>query len=326
VFASGFGDTAVSVGTTQVNTLADAIAPEPEPATAGLYSNFIAWQQSPGAAGLPEIRIRYAPDGWTLGPDVVVSSPAQGPTEASAGIAAAGDVNGDAAVAWLQGTPGATWVMTDQLYQPPGQISVSKSVRYENTPYPVLQWGAPREPWGPMSYSLSIDGTPVPGTSATAVRLPGIVANGLHRWQVGGVNPVGQPTRLATGTVFVDTVPPSGKMTLYGSPSPKSSLHVYVSYADRPAAGASPRSASGVASVVVRWGDGTVASLKPGTHRSFHAYRRAGRYVLSLQVTDRARNAIRQAIKVSVKSKPKRKAKHARKARHARAARHRRSR
>jgi PKD domain len=57
----------------------------------------------------------------------------------------------------------------------------------------------------------------------------------------------------------------------------------------------------------VRWGDGTTVPLKLGSHRSFHAYKRAGHYVISLLVTDRAGNVTRQVIRVTIaKPKPKR--------------------
>jgi hypothetical protein len=113
--------------------------------------------------------------------------------------------------------------------------------------------------------------------------------------------------------VFIDTVPPAGAITLYGQPLVGAKLHVYANYIDRPPVGEPLTVTSGVASLVVRWGDGTVVKLKPGFHRSFHAYRRPGRYVISLLVTDRAGNSSRQVILVVVrKSKPKskRKTKH----------------
>ncbi len=305
VYATSMGDQGVNYGTLQVNGLANAVSPDPIPATAGLYSNFVAWQQNPGSSGVPEVRVRYAPDGSALGPEVVVSTPAQGPTDVADGFAAAGDVSGDAAVVWLQGSPGNDWVMAEQLYQPPGPIFAVKSFRYENTAYPVLQWTPAHEPWGPMTYTVSLDGTAVAQTSGTAARSSAAVADGPHRWQVSGTNPVGQPTQAGAATVFVDTVPPTAAMTLFGRPVVGTSLHVYATYVDLPRSGESPSDASGVSTVVVRWGDGTVVRLKRGWHRSFHTYRRSGRYVISLLVTDRAGNVTRQVIPVVVKPKHK---------------------
>jgi hypothetical protein len=196
--------------------------------------------------------------------------------------------------------------MAEQWYKPPGAVNAVKSQRYENTPTPILQWTAAREPWGPMTYAVSVDGTQVANTRATAVRVPTPVADGPHHWQVFGTNPAGQSTSAAGGAVFVDTVPPTGVMTLSGRPVVGSTLQLHVTYVDLPPVGEPPTDASGVANVVVRWGDGTVVPLMLGSHRSFHAYNRPGHYMLSLLVTDRAGNSTRELIRVTVvKPKPK---------------------
>ena len=51
-----------------------------------------------------------------------------------------------------------------------------------------------------------------------------------------------------------------------------------------------PAPASGVAKLMVRWGDGTVTQIKPRTHRVVHVYRRPGRYKITVTVADRAGN------------------------------------
>jgi hypothetical protein len=304
IFATALGDQGAMIGRLQVNGLDNAASPDPVPATAGLYSSFVAWQQSPGSAGMPEVRVRYAPDGNDLGSEEVISTPGQGPTDAADGIAAAGDIAGDAAIVWLQGTPGALAVMAEQMYQPPGPI-FPKSPRLENTPNLLLQWSAAHEPWGPMNYTVALDGTQVAQTTSTAVRVATTVADGPHTWQVMGANPAGQTTQAGAATVFVDTVPPTAVMTLYGRPLAGTRLHVYVTYRDLPPAGEPVSDALGVATVTVRWGDRTVVRLKRGFHRSFHAYKRPGRYVISLLVTDRAGNVTREIIRVVIKRKPK---------------------
>jgi hypothetical protein len=73
-----------------------------------------------------------------------------------------------------------------------------------------------------------------------------------------------------------------------------------VSYVDLPPAGAPPSDASGVAKVLIRWGDGTTVSLKPGRHLADHAYRRTGRYRITLVVADRAGNRTRVILKLRI--------------------------
>ena len=72
----------------QVNSLPGTAPPYPVPAVAGLFSTLVAWQQTPGTTGPPEIRVRYEPRASTLGPELVLSSPAEGPADAALGIAA----------------------------------------------------------------------------------------------------------------------------------------------------------------------------------------------------------------------------------------------
>jgi hypothetical protein len=296
------------VSTIQVNSLANAAAPFPVPAIAGLYSTLIAWQQVPGSAGGAEIRVRYAPDGITLGPEAVVSSPAQGPTDAANGLAAAGDVNGEAAVAWLQGPPGSTGLMVAQMYQAPGPFPPLHALGYLHTSQPVLAWKRPRG-WGPMKYSMIVDGAPVGQTYATSAAVPAPIPDGPHSWEVIGINPGGQQSHARSTSLFIDTVPPAVALRLAGRPEVGSRLRATVNYVDHPPAGEPPSDASGVARVVVGWGDGTAVRLHVGAHLSFHAYRRPGQYRISIRVTDRAGNVSRvvtavKVVKAGAKSVP----------------------
>jgi hypothetical protein len=304
LLATALGANGLAMGTTQVNGLANATAPGGVPGIAGLYSTLIAWQQSPGVAGLPEVRLRYAPDGATLGPELVLSSPTQGPVDAGNGLAVAGDVAGDAAVTWLQGASGAAQIVADQLYQGPGPFSPVKGSQYALSSQPVLAWRAAHELWGPMHYGVSVDGSQVAQTTSTSVQVPAALTDGPHSWQVTGTNPAGQQSQARPASVFVDTVAPTVALQLYGRRMVGSMVHVYASYVDLPPAGESPADASGIAKIAVLWGDGTTVALRRGWHRSFHAYRRPGRYQIAVVASDKAGNATRAVAYVRV-TKPK---------------------
>ncbi len=88
----------------QIDSNANYGAPDAFSAPAGLHSSLIAWQETP-FSGASEIRARFY-DGTSLGGEEVLSSPNMGPTDAAAGLVAAGDSAADVAVAWAQGTPG----------------------------------------------------------------------------------------------------------------------------------------------------------------------------------------------------------------------------
>ncbi len=307
LIATAMGADGVTVGITQVNSLPEASAPDGLPATAGLFSNFVAWQQDPGSAGMPEIRARYAPANGTLGPEMILSSASQGPVDAAGGLAADGDVNGDAAVAWLQGSGPTTEVVVAQMYQPPAGFAAKKPAPYARTLQPVLAWSAAGDAWGPVRYLVSVDGTQVAQTEATSVRVPAPLANGPHTWQVTAVNPAGRQSQMRAVRVFVDTVPPLAAFTLYGHHVEGSRLHVFATYADLPPVNQPAADASGVATVTIAWGDGTMVKLLLGAHRSYHAYTRPGRYRITMVVTDKAGNVARAFLEVRI-AKPAKKA------------------
>jgi PKD domain len=303
LFATTLGANEASGATTQVDSLANTAAPDAVPATAGLFSTFIAWQENPGSSGPPEIRVRYAPDGSDLGPEEVISSPGLGATDADNGLAAAGDIAGDAVIAWVQGTGAGTQIVAGQLYQAPGGFVPLQTFRYAISANPVLSWSPASELWGAPDYIVKLDGVQIAETQATAIRAPAAVANGPHTWQVTAVNHVGLSTSARTATVFVDTVPPRVSLTITGVRTVKSILRAAVTYTDAPPP-LPPADASGIRSVQVRWGDGAKSSI---SHIKDHAYRRPGTYTVTVIATDRAghRTTVVREVKIKPKPKPK---------------------
>jgi hypothetical protein len=322
LMAAPLGDDGAPGGASQVNSIAQLTPPDGVPATAGLFSNLVAWQQDPGQGGQPEIRVRYAPKGGTLGPEIVTSSGAQGPTDADIGLAASGDVAGDSAVAWVQGAPGATEIVVAQLYQPPSPFGPVGPPRYQALPQPQLSWSQSKEPWGPVTYSVTLDGTRIAPTGATSLVVPSALADGPHTFFVTAANPVGQTAQSRTATVFVDTIAPVAHIAFQGSGLVGRAVNTFLTYADPPPPGQPPADASGVASAVINWGDTTVSPLHRGWHRSLHTYVTPGIYTIAAVVTDRAGNIGRVAMRVRIhKPKPKPKPKkHAPKPHHRRRA------
>jgi hypothetical protein len=311
LFATALGDDGAVWGFTGVNSAAELAAPDGVPATAGLFSNLITWQQTPGSAAQPEIRMRYAPAGGTLGPEIVLSSPALGPTDADNGLAGGGDVAGDCAVAWLQGAPGATQVVAAQLYQAPAPFGPIGPPRYQRLSKPPLSWSQSSEPWGPITYTVTLDGNQIARTTATSVVVPSVLPDGPHTFFVTASNPVGQTAQTRTATVFVDTIPPVAQITLQGAALGTATLvghalDTFLTYSDLPPPGDPATDASGVASAVINWGDTTSTQLHPGWHRSFHTYTAPGIYTITAVVTDRAGNVGRATLTVTIlKPKPK---------------------
>ena len=274
----------------QVNSLPGTGAPYAVPGVAGLFSTLVAWQQTPGTAGPAEIRVRYEPRASTLGPELVLSSPAGGPTDAALGIAATGDGGGDAAVAWVQGASGANQIVVDQMYQPPGSATVPKTLSYSRSAQPVLRWSPVSARWGPITYTVTVDGVPVGQTGGSSLRVTTALANGPHGWQVTATNPANLTGVSKVARIFVDTVPPLLTVTASGPRRAGSDEVLRLRYRDPAPPGLPAADASGVAKLTIRWGDGTVTHVKPGTHRIAHVFRRAGRYRITITVADRAGN------------------------------------
>jgi hypothetical protein len=304
LFVSTLGENESLGPAAQLNTMFQQSPADAVPATAGTASLFVAWQQDPGSAGTPDIRVRYAPDGTDLGSEVVVSTPGLGPANAALGLAAGGDVAGDAAVAWVQGSGAQTQIVANQLFQPPGVFNPSVVFRYATSVNPVLTWSAASELWGPVQYIVKLDGVQIADTTATRIRAPAPVAQGRHSWQVTAVNLGGVATAGRASTVFVDSVPPKVSVRITGARHVHSELHLTVSYTDAPR-GVRRSAGSGVRSVQVKWGDGSRYSIR---HGKYHAYSRRGTYTVTVTVSDRAGNKtiVIRKLKITPPPKPKR--------------------
>lgn len=291
LFATLLESNGASGSLIRVDSLHNATAPYAIPAIAGLFSYLVAWQHDPGALGTPEIRARYF-SGSDVGGELVMSSPSLGATDAADGLLAAGDIDGDATIAWVQeGAGGAgARIVAAQLYQPPRAAEPVKALRYSRSAHPVLAWRPARKPEGAVAYLVSLDGAVFAGTAATSVTVPRRLADGPHPWQVTTVNRAGLRSTSQIATVWVDTVPPTARLTLTGARRARSSLHAYLSYTDAPPPPEPAADASGIGRVVVNWGDGSI--VRAG-HRKSHAYKRSGRYRVTVTVADRAGNVAR---------------------------------
>jgi hypothetical protein len=111
------------------------------------------------------------------------------------------------------------------------------------------------------------------------------LAEGPHILQVAAVNQANL-TAFARGIgIWVDTIPPRARLTFSGVARARSIVRIKVRYTDITPSTA--RAGSGVASVIVKWGDGATARIG---QFAAHAYARQGKYRVTVIVTDRAGN------------------------------------
>jgi hypothetical protein len=303
VFGALLGKNGGAGSSVRLDSLQNFSPPYIAPIAAGYYSDLIAWQHDPGPLGTPEIRARYF-DGSNFGPELVLSSPALGPTDASRGLFAASDIAADVAVAWIQGTGANTTIVTDQLYHAIGGFKAAARFTYARTLTPVLTWTSPGTRWGPM-YSVNLDGAAIGQTRGTSLRTPAL-AEGPHSWAVTAVNAAGLQSSSPAATVFVDTVAPTASFTVTGKDQIGKLLRLRVKDTDVPAGGTAAES-SGIGTTVLRWGDGSGAQTITRSDR--HTYVKPGPYSVRLTVTDKAGNAVnvRKTLQIRKPPPPKKK-------------------
>jgi hypothetical protein len=270
----------------RLDSLANVGKPFGAPTITALYSGLVAWQETPGLLSSATVEARFY-DGTQFGPEFPLSSPALGETDASRGLLADGNRNGDVALAWVQGTGSVTRIMIAQLYHPPGSFGPSHASAYVRTAQPTFAWTAANEPWGQLTYSLAVDGGQVGQTTGTSLVAPAPLADGPHTWQVIATNNAGLTSTAKVVNVWVDTVAPTVQFTMTGAERKGRRLRLRARVSDAPPP-EPPASASGIASVVVSWGDGSPAT----TGRNLaHVYARAGRFRLTVTATDKAGNS-----------------------------------
>jgi hypothetical protein len=286
LFAGQLSTDGVLTGLGRLNSVPNGAPPQAAPGIAGLNAMLIAWPRTTPTG--VEIRLRYAPAPGELGPEQIASAPPVGPTDAVAGLVSGGDRAGDAAVAWLQGSAGQREIVTAQLFVPPSAPAPKQSFSYSRSAEPVLSWSPGRDAWGPLTYAVSIDGVQVARTQSTSMKVPIPLTDGPHGWQVTAINLGGAGAAGARSTVWVDTLPPRFEVALGGRDRIGSRVRATVIARDLPAPDKPGAQASGLAQVVIRWGDGS----KSNGRSASHAYVRAGLFRVKVTATDRAGNQL----------------------------------
>jgi hypothetical protein len=294
VYAGTLGSNGTFLSAGQVDSTINFGTPYVIPATAGLASFVVAWQDQ-GVLST-DIHTRY----WSLSngfaSEVVVSDPSLGPTNAASGLVDGGDVNSDLAVAWVQGTGNDTRIEVAQQYQTPGAPQARKTLAYDAKVRPVIGWNPANDSWGPIVYTVTVDGVQLGTTSTTSFRVPAPLGQGVHSWRVTATNPAGLQAGSPSAQIWVDTVRPTLRWRLSGKRRAGQTIALALTYRDPPPGG------SGVNYVVIHWGDGSSSPVVVGAHRKAHVYKRAGRYLVTVVVKDHAGNKTTVARRITIKS------------------------
>ena len=203
-------------------------------------------------------------------PDVLLSKPELGQTDAARGLRAAADRAGDVVVAFVQGEGASRQVVAATFDRAPGTfVGYTTSTHFVKGPNPLLKWGTSFELWGPLTYTVLIDGKPVGQTQATNLAVPTPIPDGVHTWRVVATDRRGQATATKVRNLRIDGTAPKASFKLSGARRRGGVVKVAVKATD--ASGTSAK-ASGIKTVSVNFGDRSKAVK---ARKANHSYRRA---------------------------------------------------
>jgi hypothetical protein len=219
------------------------------------------------------------------GADVMLSRPELGAVDAKAGLEAATDRAGGTVVAWVQGIAADRRIVAGYFDRPPLRFAGYTGQRCCRSATPLLTWQEAFNLWGPTRYEILVDGVLVGQSATTALRLTTPLKGGTHRWQVRAVDIRGGATRSKTRLLRIDDHKPL--LTVHYK---RAKRVVTIAARARDDARSGPL-ASGLAGIVVSWGDrGSGARGRFDVHAT-HRYSRNGTYALTVTATDVAGNA-----------------------------------
>jgi hypothetical protein len=219
------------------------------------------------------------------GPAARLTDPGLGAVSATTGFDVAGDRTGDFAFAFLQGPADGRRLVIASYDRLPGAFAISTSSKnWRNVVKNPLAWGTALDLWGPLTYSVLIDGKPVAQTQTTKATLaPAAVSEGLHTWRVTATDRRGQTVTTPVKPLKVDTVAPTASFSVKRK---KRVVTVTAKAADViPPSG----NAAGIKFVRIDWGDGSGFEQ---ARKASHTYGRTGAFTIRVSATDRAGNVV----------------------------------
>jgi hypothetical protein len=217
------------------------------------------------------------------GPDTRLTNPDLGAVDPAAGFDVAGDRTGDFAFAFVQGSADARRLVVAEYDRLPGAFAISTSSKnWRNVIKNPLAWGTALDLWGPLTYTVLVDGKPVTQTQTTKAVLPvGALSEGLHTWRITATDRRGQSVTTLVKPLKVDTVAPTVSFSVKRK---QRAATVTAKAADViPPSG----NASGIKLVRIDWGDGSGFEQ---ARKATHGYGHTGAFTVRVSATDRAGN------------------------------------
>lgn len=262
----------------------NAVASSPAVAIGETSQAVAAWFDTD--SGVPAVAARSFKFGRPADPETSLTDLTLGAADAAGGLDAAADRYGDAVVVFVQGVGSGRRLAAAVWDRPPVNLAQTTTFRWRDDSRP-LGWARISEPWGPIVWSVLMDGRLLGTTTRRSFPIEGRVADGVHRWTLIATDRRGQQRTAGPRSLRIDTRRPSVAVTVRGRRVAGRALRFLVRARDRLA---------GVASVRLDFGDGRPAfgtdvarALGPGSH------------AVRITATDRAGNRTTVTERVTVR-------------------------
>ena len=174
----------------RIDQTAGTVAPTPVVATSERADVYAAWRTG-GGDGAGDVRARRKNGEAGFEPEFLASNPDFGATVPGE-VAIGADRSGNAAVAMLQGGPGARRLTAAVYDRLPGKPVVLSST-VPRPRKPLLKWAAGSEYWGSQTFTVYVDGKRIGSVrNKTRMKSRRTLRPGRHRYQVRATDRRGQ--------------------------------------------------------------------------------------------------------------------------------------
>lgn len=224
-------------------------------------------------AGVVEVHGSSFKERAAVDPETRLLDLALGAADPAAGLDAAADRYGDAVIAFVQGVGAGRRLAIATWDRPPVNLIQSTTFKWRNSKR--LTWEPISEPWGPIVWTVQIDGRTIGTTEENAFPIEGRVADGLRTWTIIATDRRGQTRAAGPRSLRLDTTGPRIRVANHGRGA---SRRFEARVADPHA---------GVRSVRFDFGDGSEPVFAEVVRHRFPR----GTHTVKVTATDRAGNA-----------------------------------